>query len=89
MSPHTTDFAALGLPDCSPFDILKAIRRPPAQHKIPGKTGPRKQGKSIQLPGSREKQILRVNPERSHSYTQADNDKTKKIAGKPNHRRSQ
>lgn len=30
----------------------------------------------------------RVNPERSHSYTQADSDKTKVIAGKPNHRRS-
>lgn len=30
----------------------------------------------------------RVNPERSHSYTQADSDKTKRIAGKPNHRRS-
>ena len=52
MSAHTTDFAALGLPDRSPFDVLKAIRRPPAQHKIPGKRGPRKQGKSISLPGS-------------------------------------
>lgn len=30
----------------------------------------------------------RVNPERSHSYTQADSDKTKRIAGKPNSRRS-
>ncbi len=30
----------------------------------------------------------RVNPERSHSYTQADSDKTKRIAGKPNNRRS-
>jgi hypothetical protein len=30
----------------------------------------------------------RVNPERSHGYTQADADKTKRIAGKPDHRRS-
>jgi hypothetical protein len=28
----------------------------------------------------------RVNPERSHGYTQADSDKTKRIAGKPNGR---
>ena len=31
----------------------------------------------------------RVNPERSHGYTQADSDKTAAIAGKPNWRRSE
>lgn len=87
MNAYTTDFAAIGLPDPSPFDCLSRPRATPAVHKVPGKRGPRKQGKSIQLPGSREKKILRVNPT-VYMPTRADSDKTARIVGKANGRRS-
>lgn len=59
-NPYTTDFIALGLPDRCAFDVLKRPRIAPAVHKIPGKRGPRKQGKSIALPGSSKEREVKM-----------------------------
>lgn len=38
---YRTDFAKLGLPDRSPFDILAKQRAPATPHKTPKKRGPK------------------------------------------------
>lgn len=99
MDAYDTDFAALGLNFHSPFDILQRLpRKAPVERKAQAKRGPKPgQAKSIVLKGTRmfteeetlRRKAMRVNQWRSPGYTIADSDKTKKIVGKQNHRRSQ
>lgn len=68
MSAYTTDFAAMGLPDHSPWDILKQHRNAPLEYKTPAKRGPKKQGRPIQLAGSF---AMRVNAVSNIAYSRA------------------
>ncbi len=61
-NPYTTDFIALGLPDRCAFDVLKQKHQ--ARKAVPSSAPLRPgRGREIKLKGSREQQILRVNPE--------------------------
>lgn len=70
---YSTDWAAIGLPDHSPFAVLARPRAEPQHHKVAQKRGPK------MTLASREK-VLRDNSSKSISISKpADADKTTRI----------